>query len=79
MFAQQVQKQKWRPQPDLNRCCRRERPMSWTWLDDGDANYPFSLDSVFIHPSRLFQDPVVPLKERGVLDLARRWGRLQRC
>ena len=27
----------WRPQPDLNRCCRRERPVSWTWLDDGDA------------------------------------------
>ena len=26
----------WRPQPDLNRCCRRERPVSWTWLDDGD-------------------------------------------
>jgi prevent-host-death family protein len=21
-----------RPQPDLNRCCRRERPMSWTWV-----------------------------------------------
>ena len=20
----------WRPQPDSNRCCRRERPMSWT-------------------------------------------------
>ena len=20
----------WRPQPDLNRCCRRERPVSWT-------------------------------------------------
>ncbi len=27
----------WRPQPDLNRCCRRERPVSWTRLDDGDA------------------------------------------
>ena len=27
----------WRPQPDLNRCCRRERPVSWTGLDDGDA------------------------------------------
>ena len=27
---------KWRPQPDLNRCCRRERPVSWTGLDDGD-------------------------------------------
>ncbi len=30
----------WRPQPDLNRCCRRERPMSWTWLDDGDPSGP---------------------------------------
>ena len=27
----------WRPQADLNRCCRRERPVSWTWLDDGDV------------------------------------------
>ena len=27
----------WRPQPDLNRCCRRERPVSLAWLDDGDA------------------------------------------
>jgi hypothetical protein len=27
----------WRPQPDLNRCYRRERPVSWTWLDDGDV------------------------------------------
>jgi hypothetical protein len=30
-------KANWRPQPDLNRCRRRERPVSWTWLDDGDA------------------------------------------
>jgi hypothetical protein len=28
----------WRPQPDLNRCCRRERPVSWTRLDDGDVS-----------------------------------------
>ena len=27
----------WRPQGDLNPCRRRERPVSWTRLDDGDA------------------------------------------
>jgi hypothetical protein len=26
----------WRPQGDSNPCRRRERPVSWTWLDDGD-------------------------------------------
>ena len=26
----------WCPQPDLNRCCRRERPVSLARLDDGD-------------------------------------------
>jgi len=29
----------WRPQGDLNPCRRRERPVSWTKLDDGDARY----------------------------------------
>ncbi len=24
-----------RPQGDSNPCRRRERPVSWTWLDDG--------------------------------------------
>ena len=27
----------WRPQGDSNPCRRRERPVSWTWLDDGDV------------------------------------------
>jgi hypothetical protein len=27
----------WRPRRDLNPCCRRERPVSWARLDDGDA------------------------------------------
>ena len=29
-----------RPQPDLNRRRRRERPVSWTGLDDGDIEKP---------------------------------------
>ena len=28
----------WRPQGDLNPCRRRERPVSWARLDDGDAS-----------------------------------------
>ena len=28
---------KWRPQGDSNPCRRRERPVSWTGLDDGDT------------------------------------------
>ena len=30
-------KKKWRPQGDSNPCRRRERAVSWTGLDDGDA------------------------------------------
>lgn len=26
----------WRPLPDLNRCRRRERAVSWAGLDEGD-------------------------------------------
>jgi site-specific DNA recombinase len=29
--------QEWRPLPDLNRCRRRERAVSWARLDEGDA------------------------------------------
>ncbi len=32
---------KWRPQGDSNPCRRRERPVSWTGLDDGDAGVLF--------------------------------------
>ena len=28
----------WCPQRDLNSCCRRERPVSWARLDDGDVS-----------------------------------------
>ena len=28
----------WRPRRDLNPCCRRERPVSWARLDDGDRS-----------------------------------------
>ena len=31
------EEKKWRPQGDLNPCRRRERAVSWTRLDDGDA------------------------------------------
>ena len=27
----------WRPLPDLNRCRRRERAVSWARLDEGDV------------------------------------------
>ncbi len=27
----------WRPLPDLNRCRRRERAVSWAGLDEGDV------------------------------------------
>ena len=32
---------KWRPQGDSNPCRRRERPVSWTGLDDGDLLYVY--------------------------------------
>jgi hypothetical protein len=35
----------WRPQRDLNPCCRRERPVSWARLDDGDLGWWAVLDS----------------------------------
>lgn len=28
---------RWRPLPDLNRCRRRERAVSWARLDEGDV------------------------------------------
>ena len=31
----------WRPQGDLNPCYRRERPVSWARLDDGDVAISF--------------------------------------
>jgi hypothetical protein len=39
----------WRPQGDSNPCRRRERPVSWAGLDDGDAgkrntNYLFQIN-----------------------------------
>lgn len=33
----------WRPQGDLNPCRRRERPVSWARLDDGDETVRSSL------------------------------------
>ncbi len=33
----------WRPLPDLNRCRRRERAVSWAGLDEGDVK-PFTHD-----------------------------------
>ncbi len=38
---------KWRPQGDLNPCCRNENPVSWARLDDGDAK-PELIGSSFL-------------------------------
>ena len=31
----------WRPLPDLNRCRRRERAVSWAGLDEGDVCFTY--------------------------------------
>ncbi|MGD8756716.1 MAG: hypothetical protein PVF98_13675, partial [Desulfobacterales bacterium] len=59
---------------DLNPCCRRERPVSWTRLDDGDAietEHPI----FHIRVPKGIMKPVVPHEMRDVLDQTRRWGR----
>ena len=38
----EVEGENWRPQRDLNSRRRRERPVSWARLDDGDVRYPLS-------------------------------------
>lgn len=38
---------KWRPRRDLNPCRRRERPVSWARLDDGDARVTTAANRAF--------------------------------
>jgi hypothetical protein len=46
----------WRPQGDSNPCRRRERPVSWTWLDDGDAMRKVVVGGGFEPPKALPAD-----------------------
>ena len=43
----------WRPQGDSNPCRRRERPVSWTGLDDGDGYGRFLVGRVGLEPTTL--------------------------
>ena len=42
-----------RPRRDLNPCYRRERPVSWAGLDDGDSNASRYLSRLGIEPRTL--------------------------
>ena len=43
----------WRPQGDSNPCRRRERPVSWAGLDDGDAKSISVVGRVGLEPTTL--------------------------
>ena len=55
----------WRPQGDLNPCYRRERPVSWTRLDDGDAIQKYALAGGLGFEPRLMESEsiVLPLDD----------------
>ena len=44
---------RWRPQGDSNPCRRRERPVSWTRLDDGDAKQIYLVGRIGLEPMTL--------------------------